>query len=49
MRLSEQKPDIFAHKLKLILLPQLTVTLNNLHNHCLHWLMSTGLLFQSAF
>ena len=29
MRLSEQKPDMFAHKLKLILLSQLIATLNN--------------------
>ena len=29
MWLSEQKPDMFAHKLKFILLPQLIATLNN--------------------
>ena len=29
MRLSEQKPDMFALKLKFILLPQLIATLNN--------------------
>ena len=27
--LSEQKPDMFSHKLKFILLPQLIATLNN--------------------
>ena len=29
MWLSEQKPNMFAHKLKFILLPQLIATLNN--------------------
>ena len=29
MGLSEQKPDMFAHKLKFILLPQLIATLSN--------------------
>ena len=29
MRLSEQKPDMFVHKLKFILLPQLVATLNS--------------------
>ena len=37
---------MFAHKLKFILLPQLLATM---HVHCLHWLMSTGLLYLSAF
>ena len=49
MWLSEQKPDVFAYKLKLILLPKLIATLNNyvaMNVHCLHWLMSTGLLLQ---
>ena len=27
--MSEQKPDMFAHKLKFFLLPQLIATLNN--------------------
>ena len=40
------KPDMFAHKLKFILLLQLIVTM---HVHCLHWLKSTGLLFLNAF
>ena len=29
MLLSEEKPDMFTHKLKFILLPQLIATLNN--------------------
>ena len=37
---------MFTYKLKFILLSQLIITM---HIHCLHWLMSTGLLFQSAF
>ena len=46
MWLSEQKPAMFAHKLKFILLPQLIATMQV---HCLHWLMLTALLFYSAF
>ena len=40
------KPDMFTHKLKFILLPQLIVTM---HVHCLHWLKWTVLLFLNAF
>ena len=47
--LSEQKPDMFALKLKFILLPQLIATLITMHVHCLHWLMWTGLLSLNAF
>ena len=49
--LSQQKHDMFTHKLKFIVLCQLIATLNNttLQDYCLHWLMSTNLLFQSAF
>ena len=52
MWLSEQKPAMFAYKLNFIciLLPQLIAILNNyMHVHCLHWIMSTGLLLQSVF
>ena len=49
MRPSEQKPAMFAYKLKFILLPQLIATLNDYACSLLHWLMSTGLLLQSAF
>ena len=44
------KPVMLTHKLKLILLAYLIATLNNyiIHAHRLHWLMSTGLLFQMA-
>ena len=37
---------MFTHELKFILLPQFIATM---YVHCLHWLMSTGLLFQRAF
>ena len=52
MWLSEQKPNLFAYKLKIILLPQLMATLAKyvtMQVNCLYWLMLTGLFFQSAF
>ena len=47
MWLSEQKPDVFAYKLKFIYCPQVIAT--PMHVHCLHWLISTGVLLRSAF
>ena len=44
MWLSEQKAAIFVHKVNLHLCEKITMPA-----HCLHWLISTGLLFQSAF
>ena len=45
-----KKPEMFAYKLKFILLPQLIATLLiTMHVHCLHWLMLTGQLSLCAF
>ena len=43
---TEQKTAMFACKLKFQLIATLTM---HIHDHCLCWLMSTGLLFHSAF
>ena len=48
MWLSEQKPAMFAYKLKSFYCPSIWLHYITMHVPCLHWLL-TGLLFQSVF
>ena len=44
-----QTPAVFTHKLKFILLSQITRSYTQyvtIHAYCLHWLMLTGVLFR---